>query len=455
LASSAKKYLNFENDPDLQRWLRNVRRGSPVHAEIVRRQLGRLCELLSTTPEGMVKQAKASKKLFQDSLEDLVAQLETEGKSPGYIIGLLKAVRSWLRYNDVALIRGIKVSNRNATPTIENEQVPTQAELARILRTSPPRIRVAETLMAFADLGPESIGNFDGSDGLALKDLPELKLEGGKVTFEKIPTMIVVRSSLSKTRGKYFTFLSHEGCDHLKEYLEERIRNGEKLTPESPLIGHDRPKAAEKEFSMTKKTGDLIRKYMRAAGVHKRPYVLRAYAETQLIIAESKGKISHPYLQFIAGHKGDIEARYSTNKGKLPPDMIEDMRAQYKACEPFLGTTSKLEESVVVKEAQIEALKSIAKNLLGIDLLDVKVAKERELGKDLTPTEELNVYESEIKKLSLNPQKLRQDQESGRYQNKLVRETELERYLNKGWEMVQTVNSRILIRKPILTSKLS
>ena len=455
LASSAKKYLNFENDPDLQRWLRNVRRGSPVHAEIVRRQLGRLCELLSTTPEGMVKQAKASKKLFQDSLEDLVAQLETEGKSPGYIIGLLKAVRSWLRYNDVALIRGIKVSNRNATPTIENEQVPTQAELARILRTSPPRIRVAETLMAFADLGPESIGNFDGSDGLALKDLPELKLEGGKVTFEKIPTMIVVRSSLSKTRGKYFTFLSHEGCDHLKEYLEERIRNGEKLTPESPLIGHDRPKAAEKEFSMTKKTGDLIRKYMRAAGVHKRPYVLRAYAETQLIIAESKGKISHPYLQFIAGHKGDIEARYSTNKGKLPPDMIEDMRAQYKACEPFLSTTSNLDESVVVKEAQIEALKSIAKNLLGIDLLDVKVAKERELGKDLTPTEELNVYESEIKKLSLNPQKLRQDQESGRYQNKLVRETELERYLNKGWEMVQTVNSRILIRKPILTSKLS
>jgi len=39
------------------------------------------------------------------------------------------------------------------------------------------------------------------------------------------------------------------------------------------------------------------------------------------------------------------------------------------------------EESAVVKEAQIEALKSIAKNLLGIDLLDVKVAKEKELGK--------------------------------------------------------------------------
>jgi len=43
--------------------------------------------------------------------------------------------------------------------------------------------------------------------------------------------------------------------------------------------------------------------------------VLRAYCDTNMIIAESKGKISHPYMQFIIGHKGDIEARYSTNKG--------------------------------------------------------------------------------------------------------------------------------------------
>jgi hypothetical protein len=82
---------------------------------------------------------------------------------------------------------------------------------------------------------------------------------------------------------------------------------------------------------------------------------LRAYAETQLIITESKGKIGHPYLQFIAGHKGDIEARYSTNKGMLPPDMMEDMREQYKGCEPFLSTTTELQQSAVLKEAQIEA----------------------------------------------------------------------------------------------------
>lgn len=148
--------------------------------------------------------------------------------------------------------------------------------------------------MAFADLRPESIGNHDGTDGLILKDIPEVKIENGEVTFEKVPTMVVVRSTLSKTRNKYFTFLSQEGCDYLKEYLEERIRDGEKLTSETTLIGHERPGAAEKEFAMTRKITHFIRKYMRAAGVYKRPYVLRAYAETQLIIAESKGRLVIP-----------------------------------------------------------------------------------------------------------------------------------------------------------------
>jgi len=242
----------------------------------------------------------------------------------------LKAVRSWLRYNDLSLTRKIKVSNASATLTIENEQIPSQEELSRIFRASPPRVRVAEVLMAFADLRPETIGNHDGSDGLMLKDLPGLMIEDGKIVFTKIPTMVVARPTLSKARHKYFTFLGSEGCTYLKEYSEERIRLGEKLTPDSPLIAHERPRTGTKRFAQTRKITHLIRKCMRKAGVYKRPYVLRAYAETQLIIAESKGKISHPYLQFIAGHKGDVEARYSTNKGRLPPDMIEDMRKCYR-----------------------------------------------------------------------------------------------------------------------------
>ncbi|MCJ7609263.1 hypothetical protein MUP00_06300 [Candidatus Bathyarchaeota archaeon] len=191
------------------------------------------------------------------------------------------------------------MGNVDATPTLENEQILTQEELSRIIRTSPPRIRVAEVLIAFSDLRPESIGNHEGSDGLTLGDLPELQVKERQIVLEKIPTLVGVRANLSKIRRRYFTFLSSEGCTYLKEYLEERLRSGEKLTAKSPLIGHERPRQETKPFQHTRKLTHYIRIHMRKAGVYKSPCVLRSYAETQLIIAESKGKISHPFLQFI------------------------------------------------------------------------------------------------------------------------------------------------------------
>jgi len=84
----------------------------------------------------MVNKAKEDLDGFQDCLEDLVSRLDSK-KAPGYIQGILKAIKSWLRYNGITLTRRIKIRNSTATPTIENEQVPSQEELARILRSSP------------------------------------------------------------------------------------------------------------------------------------------------------------------------------------------------------------------------------------------------------------------------------------------------------------------------------
>jgi len=39
------------------------------------------------------------------------------------------------------------------------------------------------------------------------------------------------------------------------------------------------------------------------------------------------------------GYKGDIEARYTTYKGRLPGDFIEDMRRAFKESEMYLETT--------------------------------------------------------------------------------------------------------------------
>lgn len=174
------KLARLERDPHVGRWLRNLARRSPITAEAMGRKLSRVCELLSRGPHGLVAWAGGNLAGFQDALEDLVTKLETDGKSPGTIASLLKAVRSWLRYNDVKLTRKIKVSNPNATPTIKDEQIPSKEELSRIFRASNPRVRAAEALMVFADLRPQTLGNYDGSDSLMLKDLPELRIEGAR-----------------------------------------------------------------------------------------------------------------------------------------------------------------------------------------------------------------------------------------------------------------------------------
>ena len=407
-------------------------------AEVSLRRIGKACGLLGLDPRGIVEASRGDLMSFADKVDDMVTHLEEEGLSPGYIEDIVQSIKSWLKHNGVELTRRIVISNRGRTPTIEDEQIPSKEELSRIFRISPPRVRVAEAFIALSDFRPQVLGDHWGQDGLRLKDLPELVIEDGKVTFKVIPTRVNVRASLSKAKHKYFSFLIDEGCTYLAEYLEGRIRDGEELTPESPIIGHKTKRAAVNPFIRTVKLGDLIRKSMRKAGVNKRPYVLRCYAETQLIIAESKGKISHPYLQFVAGHKGDIESRYSTNKGKLSPEMIEDMRQAYGRCEPFLSTVAQpLEQSTIIKEAKMEALKSIAKNLLGIDLLDVKIAKERELEKELDLDEEIELFEGEIKRMR-----------EGNGSQSLVDEEELETYLGDGGEFVSVLPSRkILIRK--------
>lgn len=50
------------------------------------------------------------------------------------------------------------------------------------------------------------------------------------------------------------------------------------------------------------------------------------------MLAESKELVLRDYRQFWMGHKGDMEARYTTNKGRLPNEVIEDMRKAYERC---------------------------------------------------------------------------------------------------------------------------
>ena len=326
------KYAYLLEDQDVRRWYQNVCRGSRITGDVYLRRIGNFRNETDLSPKDLIE---LSDKQLSDRLFDYVSEKE-DTNSPTYLAGTIRAVKSWLNFMGKPLRRQIKVHMAgSARPTVENEKIPTQEELKKIVLSASVRDRMCVILMAHSGVRPQVMGSYMGDNGLRLRDLPELKIEGTNVEFEKIPAMIRVPASLSKAGFQYLTFLSAEGCAYLKEYLETRIRQKETLAPDSPVITAKLPK---KPFITSINVSDAVRSPIRAAGFHWRPYVLRGYFDTQLLLAESRGMVAHDYRVFWMGHSGSMEARYTTNKNRLPSDMIEDMREAYRKCEKFLGT---------------------------------------------------------------------------------------------------------------------
>jgi len=349
----------LEEDEDFGRWYRNLSMGSEYTAKERARVLYRFLVRHDMTPRGLAEFARGDVRKVEDLLMDFVSELHKEGKAPTYIESYLISVKSWLNFNGVRLVRRIKVGNTNLTPTIEDERIPTPEELLQILSYASARGRCSIALMAFSGVRPEVLGNMNGKDGLEIRDFPEIEIESGSVKFEKIPTRFMVRPALSKTKHKYFTFLTSEGCDYLKAYLERRLAMGEELKRDSAIIsikpGHENTgfrKHVENpsRHIVTKTITKEIREAMRPR-FKWRPYVLRSYFDTQLLVAENNGKISHAYRQFFMGHKGDMEARYTTNKGRLPDAVIEDMRRTFINSEDYLSTRKAKDDTELQKQS--------------------------------------------------------------------------------------------------------
>jgi len=170
----------------------------------------------------------------------------------------------------------VNIAGEYETPTIANERVPSKEELDRIVRMATPRGRVSIALMAFSGLRPESIGNYDGSDGLRLRDFVEAEITDEGLRVSKLPTMLLVRRSLSKARHQYFTFVPEQTLTYINEHLAERIENDEELNNQTPLLGFDPRRIRKNNFLRTNLVTRDIREAIRRAGYSWRPYDLRA-----------------------------------------------------------------------------------------------------------------------------------------------------------------------------------
>lgn len=437
-------------DDDVKRWYDNLRAKSNLTAGVYLRGLGFYCDRMETTPKKVLEDAREIKPL-QDQFMDFVRGMEKEGKKGSYIARYKKVLHSWTRHNGIEFKSIANIKNENVNERTQNESVPSQDDLGKILRHAGLRAKVEIALIAFSGLRPRSISNDDGSDCLRMKDIPELKIQDGKIMVEKMPAQIKVKATMNKgEKHAYSTFLGPEGMTYLLEYLEYRLSEGEAIDMESPLIQYDRDVKRQHKFVPTFYIEREIREALIDAGFYeirknkqgkdiksptKRPYVLRAYFATAMDISEQKGYLSHSWRQLWMGHVGDMESRYSTNK-KLSEDDIDEMRGAYEKCLQFLETTRKglTEEEIskTIDEKMNEKLTELTAEFL------------KKIGYSETEAQEMkNLPDDELaNRVGKN---LRNN---GRKQ-KAINVPELDRYLEEGWEYTGNLpDGRVMIKIP-------
>jgi integrase len=196
--SKKSKYQHLLKNPDVNRWYRNLMRGSPITADERLRRLGWLCDRFQTTPQAL---AKMSKKQAGDFLLDVATDLEDGKLRSSYIANIIKAAKSWLKFNGKK--PDVEIKFARETGKYAQEKPPTNNELRRILDAADMRQKVAISLMAFAGFRDQTLGNYKGVDGLKIADFPEMTINDGRVEFRKTPTIVRCRSPVSKIGYEY------------------------------------------------------------------------------------------------------------------------------------------------------------------------------------------------------------------------------------------------------------
>ena len=214
----------------------------------------------------------------------------------------------------------------------------------------------------------------------------------------------------------------------------------EDITENSPLVKPDANKSrkeAQNPFLATQLVSREIKKAIIKAGFKWRPYVLRAYFATNLDLAENKREISHSWRQFFMGHKGDIEATYSTRK-KLSDEIKEEMRETYQRCEKYFATETETKEKEDLSRKLREYTIMMFETTFNTSL---KKEKKEELYKL-----SLEEFQEDLKRIA---KEKKPELTNKRNRQQIIFLTDIEKYINEGWEYVTTLpDGKAIIRIP-------
>jgi len=307
--------------------------------------------------------------------------LDGLGRSHATVRSYIMGIKKWLELNSVK-VDWAKIELPTATETVETDRAPTKEELKTILiHATSARDRFAVFALS--------------SSGLRIGTLLSLKI--GDVDSSSYPDVAVVKVEAqrgrkfgAKRRGSgrfYYTFLTLEAKNALKEYVQKRESAGEQVTSESPLVGdwankgeHITIEAFEKVWKRILKKAGLdqkthryymlhvhtLRKYFRSncIGVdvsyrerwmgHKGLYLDESYfrAEESLHIAEYRKAASHLAIYQLPTEEKKLRSQMLIDFAKLQGyeegqiKRLEDVLARSKDVEEGIAEFRKLKEDI-------------------------------------------------------------------------------------------------------------
>lgn len=352
--------------PDVRDWLRNRERNSVASADVnLRNLMQSLHAFRSIDPPQLLSLSQKELEEFMQDYVDFFLRKPPAGKGllASTVSKYVDSVRSFLQWHGRKIERPLRIPDADDNPLAQSSGIPTQEQLAMLLRSCDARTAAIVALEAFSGVRPQVLGRDDGSDGLTLADLPDLVYSSTEASFGTVPAEVKVRKALSKTRKPYTTYIGPEGCAILTAYLTTRINGGERLRPDSPVISQVNTPA----FCHRGNIQDSLRIRMRSVGIKSRTYTLRSYFSNRCLVSG----MQPAFQQFLMGHKGDLLSRYGLHKQSLPPDTWTEMRRAYERAVPYLETEAARnheEPRVAVYEALLQVAGLGPEEIKGMDV---------------------------------------------------------------------------------------
>ncbi len=317
--------------PEVQTWLKTISESSRRPYLLA---LKKFCEFSGKTPQELIlardREIKNPDPNNRTGMRDLIldfrSYLEMEQYAPKTINAIDGAVRSFFTavIGKAGMLNVKNYKNRHVS--IKKDLVPTLEELKKMLDVCNldekfRMIFIAQTGMRISDALAIRVGNIQR----------ELDLEKVPLAISYLPQKD--RESI----GERITLLASDGVELLKQYLEWRMKNGEKITNESLLfVGRTKKFGKDTFGKLTRQAfNNTVKEAANKSGIGNgngkygriRIHCLRKFFITQMTNHGVEDKI----VNFFIGHKiSDVDRVYWYRR-------VEDLRNIYAQRQQFLN----------------------------------------------------------------------------------------------------------------------